>query len=120
MRFKDPLVWFAGLVSAFLSGGAGAVTSGLSAIMIAPDKFNIQAGLENTLKLMAVNFIVAGCFGFFTRLQKSPLPDVIQTDTTITTRAEVQGEEPILTVTRKTSVQITKPPNDEIKNDGIN
>lgn len=81
-RFKDPLVWFAGLVSAFLSGGAGAVTSGASAIAIAPNTFNLNEGLTNTLKMMAANFIVAGLFGFFTRLQKSPLPEIEEVDTT--------------------------------------
>ncbi len=85
-HFKDPLVWIAGLLSAFLSGGAGAVTSGLSAIIIAPDKFNLQDGLRHTLTLMGTNFLVAGLFGFFTRLQKSPLPEIVSEETTTITR----------------------------------
>ena len=85
-HFKDPLVWLAGLLSAFLSGGAGAVTAGISAIAIAPDKFNLQDGLKHTLTLMGTNFLVAGLFGFFTRLQKSPLPEVVLDQTTTITR----------------------------------
>lgn len=88
-HFKDPFVWLAGLLSAFFSGGAGAVASGISAIVIAPDKFNLKDGLHNTLHMMLANFVVGGVLGFCIRLQKSPLPEVVSDETTRITRKDV-------------------------------
>jgi len=109
-KFKEPMVWFTGLLAAFLAGGAAAASAGISGIVIAPDKFNLNDGLGNTLKMVATSFVISGLFGFFQRLQKSPLPEVVTTDTVMITKESVAGGEPTITTTQKTSVSTTEQP----------
>ena len=82
-KFKDPFVWFAGLLSAFLAGGAAAASTSISGFIIAPETFNTGSGLMKTLQLAGCSFIISGLLGFFQRLQKSPLPEVVNEETVI-------------------------------------
>lgn len=68
--------WLYGLGSAFIGGGAAAVTSGLTAMGFAPDKFNLSnsSGVWHLLGLMFANFIVSGFLSTFFYLRQSPLP----------------------------------------------
>lgn len=109
-KFKDPFVWVTGLIAAFLAGGAAAASAGISGIVIAPDKFNLSDGLTSTLKMVGVSFVISGLFGFFQRLQKSPLPEVVTTDTVMITKESVAGQAPTITTTQKTSVSTTEQP----------
>lgn len=58
--------WLHGLFSAFIGGGASAV----SAMVIDPATFNISDGFGNMLSLWAVNGIVSVAF----YLKQSPMP----------------------------------------------
>lgn len=68
--------WLYGLSSAFIGGGASAVTSGITAMGFAPDKFNLtdMSGALRLLALVFVNFVVSGIFSTFFFLRQSPLP----------------------------------------------
>lgn len=68
--------WLYGLGSAAIGGGAAAVTSGLTSMGIAPDKFNMTnlPGVGHLLELVAVNFVVSGILSMFFYLRQSPLP----------------------------------------------
>lgn len=68
--------WLYGLGSAVVGGGAGAVVSGFTSIILAPDQFNLTTG-HGALKVvaaMAINFGVVGFFSMFFYLKQSPLP----------------------------------------------
>lgn len=69
--------WVHGLGAAFIGGGAGAVTSGLTSMGFAPDKFNLAnaAGIGHLLGLMAANFIINGALSAMFFLRQAPLPD---------------------------------------------
>lgn len=69
-------IWLHRLGAAFIGGGAGAVTSGLTSMGIAPDKFNLSStkGLGCLLGMMAANFLVSGILSAMFYLRQSPLP----------------------------------------------
>ena len=58
--------WLYGLASAFIGGGASAVT----AMVIDPATFNLAEGFNNMLSMWAVN----GGFSVALYLKQSPLP----------------------------------------------
>jgi len=58
--------WLHGLGSAFIGGGASAI----SAMVIAPAQFNLGDGFENMMRLWAVNGITSAAL----YLKQSPLP----------------------------------------------
>lgn len=74
--------WLHGLVAAIIGGGAGAVTSGLTSMGFAPDKFNLSDvnGIFRLLGLVGANFIVSGIFSMMFYLRQAPLPDAGDTD----------------------------------------
>lgn len=76
-------LWLRGLVASFIGGGASAVTSTLSANLIAPDKFNLTNQLGHFLELAGVTFLINGFVSLFFFLKQSPLPEV--TSVTVTT-----------------------------------
>ena len=67
-------IWLRGLISAFISGGAGAFAGGSAAAMIDPNKFNLGGGLEDLTKMVVAMFVVTGLVHVFGFLQQSPLP----------------------------------------------
>ena len=68
-------MWLHGLVAAFIGGGAGAVSAGFSAAVLAPDQFNLSTGILPMLKLMVLTFIVSGIVAAMAYLKQSPVPD---------------------------------------------
>ena len=68
------LHWLHGLGSAFIGGGAGAVTAGFTAAVIDPKAFNTGTQLKPLLALMGVTFLVNGLLSVFFYLKQSPLP----------------------------------------------
>lgn len=74
--------WLYGLGSAIIGGGAGAVVSGFTNIMIAPDTFNLttHAGAGKVALGMGINFLIVGFFSMFFYLKQSPLPAVDDSD----------------------------------------
>lgn len=80
-RWKNPLVWFRGLLAGFIGGGAGAVTSGFMSVALTPDQYNLKGGLSNLLTMIFGTFAVMGVINAFAYLQKSPLPELEEFDT---------------------------------------
>lgn len=68
--------WLYGLGAAAIGGGAAAVTSGLTSMGFAPDKFNLSsgAGMLRLLGLIGANFLVSGLLNAMFYLRQSPLP----------------------------------------------
>ena len=58
--------WLHGLGSAFIGGGASAV----SAMVIAPERFNLAEGFESMMQMWAVSGIISAAL----YLKQSPLP----------------------------------------------
>lgn len=79
------VVWFYGLGKASIGGGAGAVVSGLTSIGLAPDKFNLVdwAGASKVITMMAINFLVTAIISLVFYLKQSPLPELVEEDTTM-------------------------------------
>lgn len=67
-------LWLRGLVAAFVGGGSGSVTSGLTSMGIDPEHFNLGTGLRHTFALMGAVFLVNGTLSVFLYLKQSPLP----------------------------------------------
>jgi len=70
--------WLIGIFRAFISGGSSAVVSGLGAMGIANDKFNLSTNVGNTLKLVGLMFVFQGGYRLFEYLQLHPVPDQVQ------------------------------------------
>lgn len=85
-RWKDPLVWFRGLLAAFIGGGAGAVASGFIAVARTPNEYNLKDGLSNLLVMIGGTFLVTGIISMAAYLQRSPLPELEEVNTTIIER----------------------------------
>lgn len=84
--------WLRGLGAAFIGGGAGAITSGIVSMGIAPDKFNFAdvKGAAHLLSMMAINFIVSGFLNSMFYLKQSPLPPESTGTTEIFTKPKDQ------------------------------
>ena len=67
-------VWLHGLIAAVVSGGASAVTAGVTLSAMDPGHFNFGADVGHTLKLMVALFVVNGALGAFGYLKQSPVP----------------------------------------------
>lgn len=81
-------LWFHGLIAAFVSGGASAVTGGFTASMFAPEQFNFNGKTWHLLGLMAAMFVVNGVLGAMAYLKQSPVPLESQT-VTVESKTEV-------------------------------
>lgn len=85
-RWKDPLVWFRGLLAAFIGGGAASVASGVISIAQTPEEYNLKGGLHNLLVMVGGTFGVSGIISAMAYLKQSPLPELEEFDTTFTTK----------------------------------
>lgn len=70
--------WLYGLFAALIGGGASAVTSAVTASMIAPDTFNLAGGMSKTLSLIGVTFALNGVLNMFFYLKQQPLPPILE------------------------------------------
>jgi hypothetical protein len=68
-------IWLKGIVAAAISGGAGGVLTGLAAVGIDPQHFNLQTGMGATLHIAAAAALINAVIGVAAYLQKSPLPN---------------------------------------------
>ncbi|MGB2672455.1 MAG: hypothetical protein WA621_18700 [Candidatus Acidiferrum sp.] len=75
IEFKQFELWLRGVVAAAISGGAGGILTGLAAVGIDPQHFNLQAGMGATLRIAAAAAIINSVIGVAAYLQKSPLPN---------------------------------------------
>jgi hypothetical protein len=71
---KQLEIWLKGLLAAAVSGAAGGVLTGLAAVGIDPQHFNLQAGAGATLHIGAAAALINAVIGVAAYLQKSPLP----------------------------------------------
>jgi hypothetical protein len=69
-------VWLKGIVAAAITGAAGGVLTGLAAVGIDPQHFNLQSGASATLRIGAAAALINAIIGVAAYLQKSPLPDM--------------------------------------------
>jgi hypothetical protein len=67
-------VWLKGIVAAAITGAAGGVLTGLAAVGIDPQHFNLQSGASATLRIGAAAALINAIIGVAAYLQKSPLP----------------------------------------------
>jgi hypothetical protein len=68
-------LWLKGLLAAAISGGAGGILTGLAAVGIDPQHFNLQTGMGATMRIGAAAAAINSLIGVAAYLQKSPLPD---------------------------------------------
>jgi hypothetical protein len=67
-------IWLKGILAAAVSGAAGGVLTGLAAVGIDPQHFNLQSGSGATLRIGAAAALINAIIGVAAYLQKSPLP----------------------------------------------
>ncbi len=99
--------WLRGLIAAFISGGAGAVTSSVVVSFKDPEHFNFSQPAE-LLSLMFWVFIVSGVFGMFLFLRSKPVPDHKVVKTTVQETSVEPGVPPVKVV--KTVVETHQEP----------
>jgi len=80
----DWSLWFYGLWSAFVGGGAGAAGAAIAAIALDPSHFNLNEPWP-LFKLALTTFLVSGLAPFFAYLKQQPLPPIITVTETKTT-----------------------------------
>jgi hypothetical protein len=67
-------IWLKGIVAAGISGASGGVLTGIAAVGIDPQHFNLQAGIGATFRIGAAAALINAVIGVAAYLQKSPLP----------------------------------------------
>jgi Na+(H+)/acetate symporter ActP len=67
-------LWLKGALAAAISGAAGGVLTGLAAVGIDPQHFNLQSGMAATFRIGAAAALINAVIGVAAYLQKSPLP----------------------------------------------
>lgn len=75
MSKKTRSKWVNGLLGALIGGFAGALDSGFALVLIAPDKFNMDAGLAKLLTGMGVFAVLSGIKVAAAYLKQTPLPE---------------------------------------------
>jgi hypothetical protein len=63
------------MLAAAISGAAGGVLTGLAAVGIDPQHFNLQTGTGATLRIATAAALINAIIGVAAYLQKSPLPN---------------------------------------------
>lgn len=81
-KWKNPLVWFRGLIAAFVGGGATSVSAGIVVMGKTPDQYNLNDGLGALLFVMFATFLVSGIMNASFYLSKSPVPELEEVNTT--------------------------------------
>jgi hypothetical protein len=71
-RFR---IWLKGIVAAAVSGASGGILTGLAAVGIDPQHFNMQSGMSATLRIGGAAAVINAIIGVAAYLQKSPLPE---------------------------------------------
>lgn len=67
--------WLLGLIGAFISGGAGAVSAAFGTMIADPEHFNVTGGgLSKVLTVMGITFLITGLVSLAKFLQVTPVP----------------------------------------------
>jgi hypothetical protein len=79
LKHLDWRGWIRGVVSAVISGGAGAAGGVLGAIVADPEHFNLAGrGLRDTLTVAATAFGVSAAVSLMKFLQTTPVPPEVE------------------------------------------
>jgi hypothetical protein len=73
--------WIKGIIAAFISGGAGAVTSGVVVSVGNPQQYNM--GTQKFYVLVGSVFLMSGVLNMMAFLRTKSIPDVKQRETTV-------------------------------------
>lgn len=68
--------WLYGLLAAFIGGGANGVVASFAVMGVAPEHFDLNVNLLNTLKIGGTVFLLSGITNVVMLLKKSPLPEI--------------------------------------------
>lgn len=99
--------WVRGIVAAFISGGAAAVTSGVTVNMLDPDRYNIHTG--SFYVLILAMFAANGTLNMMAFLREKPLPELKTVVSTVeTTRTPGIPTTTVVTV-KETSIEPKEP-----------
>ena len=83
--------WLHGLIAAFVQGGAGAVTGGITVATMDPKDYFL--GSHKLYALMVAMFLVNGILGAMSFLRQKPVPDY-KTVTTTVQKTQITGMPP--------------------------
>lgn len=104
--------WIYGLFAGFIGGGAGAVVSGVTASMLAPDK--LALGGSRFFALIGIVFLVHGAISTAMFLQQNPLPKQLTVTDESASKSVTTGVGPDKTTTTtaasKTTTVLTEEP----------
>lgn len=101
--------WIRGLLAAFIGGGAGAVTGGVSASLIDPKDFSL--GSQKFFALVVTIFVANGMITMMAYLHQNPVPPIKTITTTVET-TEIQAHpaaKVTTTVEEKVVIPIDRP-----------
>jgi len=104
LDFED---WFRGLIAAFVSGGASAVTSGLVVSLNDPKDYAI--GTTKFYNLVWSVFVMAGLIGAIAFLRTKPLPDLKTVTTAVATTTQPGQPPKVVTTVQETHVEPAAP-----------
>ncbi len=108
----DWSTWTRGLATSFIGGGAGAVSAGFGTMIVDPKDFNVYTG--KLYAVMGVTFSFAGVMAMMQYLHNKPIPDLVQTETTIkrieTDATDSKPAPPAQTITTVKETKITAVP----------
>jgi hypothetical protein len=95
--------WARGLLAAFIGGGSGAFSAGLSTMAVDPNHFNIYT--SDFWKVILGTFVISGMVPFFAYLHQNPIPDT--KDVEHSTKTITQGSQPpvVIETVKETSVE---------------
>lgn len=68
-------MWLKGILAAAVSGASGGILTGLAAVGIDPQHFNLQSGMGATMRIGGAAAVINAIIGVAAYLQKSPLPE---------------------------------------------
>lgn len=89
MAHLDFKGWLYGLLAAIIGGGSSSVTAAFGASFLDPEKFNLT-NPGAVLKLMAIVFGLNALLSMFLYLKQSPVPQIVDEVTTVTSTTEVR------------------------------
>lgn len=95
--------WGRGLIAAFIGGGSGAFSAGLSSIAVDSNHFNIYT--QDFWKLMLGTFVISGLVPFFAYLHQNPVPGTVDKEHTVKTITKGDAAPIIIETNKETSTE---------------
>ena len=95
--------WAKGLLAAFIGGGSGAFSAGLSTMAVDPKHFNIYT--TDFWKVILGTFVISGLVPFFSYLHQNPLPDTKDVEHSV--KIITTGNQPptVIDIVKETSTE---------------